>query len=376
MIEKIILEIQVIGNRNYKLIDEDGVEYQYSPQDLKTIEKALKLNKLLVNNNGIFEIFDNTSQIDTIQNNNIFQEILEVASKKPYDLVINDKFYQYLIRNILKAKNMMIVGPTGTGKTSLVYSVAKTLKRGFYKFPMNSSGDAKTMLIGSMAYSPDKGTYFKPSKFVEAIKEKNAIILLDEYTRCHPEAENILFSVLDHQRYLLIDEGDYKEEVKVAEGVCFIATANIGSSYTTTRVIDRATSDRFLMLETDYLSLNDETKLMVKRFMNVSYNDIHTICSIARDTRENVKSGNMDICLSTRKVNDIVEIISDGFNIRDAISLIALPMFYDGSDESDDKTTFIMIVEAYLGSINEEDRLDKLGDDNLFKRVNKGKTRK
>jgi MoxR-like ATPase len=95
-------------------------------------------------------------------------------------------------------------------------------------------------------FDQKKGTYFSESSFVQAIKTPNAVILLDELSRAHPDAWNILMTVLDQgQRYLRLDEAEGSPIVKVAEGVTFIATANIGNEYTSTRVIDRAILDRF-----------------------------------------------------------------------------------------------------------------------------------
>ena len=48
-------------------------------------------------------------------------------------------------------------------------------------------------------------------------------------------------TVLDGgQRYLRLDEAEGSPIVNVADGVTFIATANIGNEYTSTRVMDRA----------------------------------------------------------------------------------------------------------------------------------------
>jgi MoxR-like ATPase len=48
--------------------------------------------------------------------------------------------------------------------------------------------------------------------------------------------------------------------VKVAEGVSFIASANIGNEYTATRQLDRALVDRFTIIEMDTLTQSEETK--------------------------------------------------------------------------------------------------------------------
>jgi nitric oxide reductase NorQ protein len=86
-------------------------------------------------------------------------------------------------------------------------------------------------------------------------------------SRAHPEAWNILMTVLDEgQRYLRLDEDINSPTIRVASGVSFIATANIGTEYTSTRVLDRALMDRFEIIEVDILSLSQEEDLLTKRF--------------------------------------------------------------------------------------------------------------
>ena len=48
---------------------------------------------------------------------------------------------------------------------------------------------------------------------------------------------------------------DGQETINVAEGVTFVATANIGNEYTSTRVMDKALMDRFIIVEMDVLML-------------------------------------------------------------------------------------------------------------------------
>ncbi|KKK43037.1 hypothetical protein LCGC14_3169070, partial [marine sediment metagenome] len=101
------------------------------------------------------------------------------------------------------------------------------------------------MLIGNTHYDNSAGTFFGEALFVKAIQTPGAIILLDELSRAHDDASNILMTVLDeNQRYLRIDEMPETPTIAVAEGVVFLATANVGNEYTGTRVMDRALLDR------------------------------------------------------------------------------------------------------------------------------------
>jgi len=127
--------------------------------------------------------------------------------------------------------------------------------REVHYFNLGATQDPRSTLIGNTHYNKDSGTYFSESLFVNAIQQENALILLDELSRAHPEAWNILMTVLDYgQRYLRLDEASGSETVKVAEGVTFVATANIGNEYTSTRVMDKALMDRFTIVEMDVLT--------------------------------------------------------------------------------------------------------------------------
>jgi MoxR-like ATPase len=135
----------------------------------------------------------------------------------------------------------MMTGPAGCGKTMAAKSLVNALDRPEFYFNLGATQDPRSTLIGNTHFSKEDGTYFTESEFVRAIQTENAVILLDELSRAHPEAWNILMTVLDQgQRYLRLDEADGSPTVKVAKGVCFIATANIGNEYTSTRVIDKA----------------------------------------------------------------------------------------------------------------------------------------
>ena len=170
-------------------------------------------------------------------------------SLKPKDLVINPLKWKYLIRSAVRGKNIMMTGPAGCGKTLAAKSLVNALDRPNFYFNLGATQDPRATLIGNVHFEKSKGTYFSESLFVKAIQTPNAVILLDELTRAHPDAWNILMTVLDQgQRYLRLDEQDGQATINVAEGVCFVATANIGNEYTATRQLDKALMDRFVVI--------------------------------------------------------------------------------------------------------------------------------
>ena len=70
-------------------------------------------------------------------------------------------------------------------------------------------------LLGDTKYDKEAGTWFKPSRFVNAI-QKNSFIMLDEVTRDRTgDLANILMPVLDGQKYLALDESEDADSVSV-----------------------------------------------------------------------------------------------------------------------------------------------------------------
>ena len=161
--------------------------------------------------------------------------INESYSLKPKGLIMKELKWKYLIRSAVRGKNIMMTGQAGCGKTMAAKSLVNALDRPDYYFNLGATQDPRSTLIGNVHFNQESGTFFSESLFVKAIQTENAVILLDELTRAHPDAWNILMTVLDQgQRYLRLDEADGQNTIKVADGVTFIATANIGNEYTAT----------------------------------------------------------------------------------------------------------------------------------------------
>ena len=121
--------------------------------------------------------------------------ILDTIPAIPANLKMSDLKWKFLVRNILRSKNLLMTGPTGSGKTVAAIRAAALLGRPFFNISMGSSQDPRATLIGNTHYDPTKGTNFNESTFIKAIQTPNAVILLDEYqelTRrqviyyCHP----------------------------------------------------------------------------------------------------------------------------------------------------------------------------------------------
>lgn len=281
--------------------------------------------------------------------------IRDSVSLRPNNLILSDLKWKYLMRSVVRAKNIMMTGPSGCGKTLAVQSVAKALNgRQFFYFNLGATSDARSTLIGNTHYNKEMGTYVANALFVQAIQSPNSIILLDELTRATPEAWNILITVLDeNQRYLRIDEKPDTPTVKVASGVTFIATANIGNEYTATRVLDRAILDRFTaIVEMEPLTKNDEVRLLTMTYPNLPVKELDAIAEIASHTRMQVKSDDPKVTttISSRLTVEMAGLMYDGFSLGEAAEVCIYPFFSDAGGVDSERTYMKQLVQKYLPS--------------------------
>jgi nitric oxide reductase NorQ protein len=269
---------------------------------------------------------------------------------RPESIIMSDLKWKFLVRTVLRGKNLMITGPRGCGKTLAVLTVANALERPLFRFNLGSTQDPRSSLIGNTHFSKEDGTYFKQSEFVTAIQTPNAVILLDEISRAHPEAWNILLSVIDStQRYLRIDESPDTPSISVADGVSFIATANIGIEYTATRVLDLALTDRFMVLEMEPITEEQQAEFLNRLFPDTA-DDNKVLASIYGAILNEVKLENSKISthFSTRMVIEAASLINDGFTLSEAAEVTIFPVYSSDGGVRSDRTYARQLVQKFI----------------------------
>jgi len=316
---------------------------------------------------------DNTSVEVPTEHAEILNFIHNSFSLKPKMLMMSELKWKYLVRSGVRGKNIMMTGPAGCGKTMAAKSLVNSLDRPDFYFNLGATQDPRSTLIGNTHFDSKKGTYFSRSLFVEAIQTPNAVILLDELSRAHPDAWNILMTVLDYgQRYLRLDESNGSDTIKVADGVTFVATANIGNEYTSTRVMDKALLDRFTIVEMDVLNEADENSLLQMMFPSVDTNTISNVAKIATLTRTESSSDTARITsgISTRTTVELCGLLYDGFSLEESAEVSIYPQ-YDSTGGVDSERTFVkQIVQKFCddGSsddlFNEEEMAEATEDTN------------
>jgi nitric oxide reductase NorQ protein len=380
-----IFKVEMVGNR-YRMVDTDGNDLGSMGVNTLTRRKAFSAGKALKkvqtkSGSFMFRLVEMSeysklanplktnaeTNVEQPQNHSDIKDFIHTTSLglKPESLVISDLKWKYLVRSAVRGKNIMMVGPSGCGKTMAAKALVRALDRPDFYFNLGSTQDARASLVGNTHFDSKRGTFFAESAFVKAITTENAVILLDELSRAHPDAWNILMTVLDEgQRYIRLDEADGSPIIRVAPGVTFIATANIGNEYTSTRVMDRAILDRFTTIEMEVLNDVQEFDLLKHIFPKVDNYNLKAVAEISHHTREMClgDSGKLSNMVSTRASVETAGLIYDGFALIEAAEISILPFFSNDGGVDSERTYVLQLIQKYVKNDKVEDKLFDVAD--------------
>lgn len=288
--------------------------------------------------------------VDPLKKDTILETILKDTSLVSPSST-KDGFYmtpdnwRILVRNIKKHVNTMIIGPTGSGKTSCVKEVCSRMGIPLHVFDMGSMIDPISNLLGVHRLEDGK-SIFDYAKFTKVIQEP-CVILLDELNRSSLGANNVLFPCLDDRRELNVEIacGKGVRSIKIHPEVTFIATANIGSEYTGTNMIDRALLNRFFPLELNIIPDTEEVNVLVNR-TGIDKEVARSIVKIANNIRSLSKKQEISTSISIRETLMISELVSDGWSVKSAMEMVYLPI-YEGTNLEGERSTVYKTILSY-----------------------------
>lgn len=252
--------------------DDDAEEYEKKLEQLKadkeTKEKLQKeINRLKDMPVSSQEANVIRSYIETLlelpwkkvsKDNNDIKHAGEILDEDHYGLEkVKERVLEYLaVRSLTKKGTgsiLCLVGPPGTGKTSIARSVARALNKKYVRISLGGVRDEaeirghRKTYIGAM-----------PGRMVEGLRQagvSNPLMLLDEIdklsTDYRGDASSALLEVLDEEQNMKFRDHYVETPVDLSQ-VLFIATAN------TTQTIPRPLLDRMEMIEINSYTENEK----------------------------------------------------------------------------------------------------------------------
>jgi len=213
-----------------------------------------------------------------------------------------------------KVTNILVKGPTGTGKSELARQVAANWGRPFAVIPVGGV-DSANSIFGRVDLE-DNETVYRKGLLLQAIETPNCVIHLEEINRPeNDKALNAIFSILDDtSRSVWIDE--IAQLIHVADGVTFFASLNEGFEFIGTMPLDLALKNRFaIKLELNTLPEHYEAMMLSQRVEGLGVSEAKVLVESVNKLRENQLA---PIEVSTRDMLNIAEFQLLGMDFQSA----------------------------------------------------------
>lgn len=210
----------------------------------------------------------------------------------------------------------LLIGETGTGKTSAVRYIAKLLGQPYVRVNLNGH-ITPDELIGTKSASGGS-TFFEKGVIIQAM-EQGALLVVDELNAAPPDTTFIFHSLLDDDRTITLPNG---ETVKPHPNFRFFATMN--PDYAGTKVLNAAFFDRFpVVVEFGTPKASVEKALVMAKGVNENYADMLLV--FATGARQAYTEGRSTQYISTRALLQIAHLIGRGMEPVEAFRVSILP---------------------------------------------------
>jgi cobaltochelatase CobS len=225
-------------------------------------------------------------------------------------------------------ERVLLYGPSGTGKSSLVRQIAALVKRPVRRVSLNGETSVADF-VGHWTVNENKQTVFVKGILPQAMQE-GFILQLDEVDAMQPEIGFVLQQVLEPDGHLLLT--DTGEDVAPHPDFRLVATANtlgFGSDsalYASgTHTLNFSWLDRWdVVVHLDYLPAKQEVALLRTRHPSLDKDLLRRIVKAATDLRKSHDEEALTSVITTRRLLALCTRLQRGNAVQRALDVCVL----------------------------------------------------
>lgn len=228
------------------------------------------------------------------------------------------KYTTNILARVALGRNIMLTGPTGTGKSEFVMHLAKLVGQKIVRVNL-SVGTTEGHLVGKFV-AKNGSTEFIYGILPLAMKN-GWWLLFDEVDYAQPEHLAVMQPVLEGDSLLIVQNEN--EEIIPDKNFRVFATANTkgrgdeSQSYTGTNVLNMAWLDRWSIFEMQYTEYEKE---IVKTILHKDLKLAEQVLQYFEVLRKVVAEGQLvNTAFSTRRMQQVCEMLAMGETLRDVL---------------------------------------------------------